>query len=342
MPFCSPPFSRIREKGSAQSGQNPDRAQESVYQFLSILFCRQLLLEPILAVDKTRDNERHHIVACGVDHGRRRVDQIADGNENRERNLHLRREEDRADDVLADVAAAGHAGHADRGQNRHQNDRDQTLKAHILPEHAEYKRDFQHARETRAVHVHRRAKGKHHVGYVLGDAGGFRLFHVGRNRRDGRAGAKRHNSGLYHMAEHNLCRALAAAKPCKKRKRRKDIYKAQRIIHQQRASIRFRDLRTVAGDEISKNCEKGNGGIVGHDLDKLQHDVRQVFQELCDQRLAAAVEVDGKAKEDREHDQRQHRTAAEQTHKVRGCEEIDDHVADGSSGRPCPKRRPGR
>ena len=41
----------------------------------------QLLLEPILAVDKARDNVGYHIVARGVDHGRGRIDEVADGHE---------------------------------------------------------------------------------------------------------------------------------------------------------------------------------------------------------------------------------------------------------------------
>ena len=47
-------------------------------------------------------------------------------------------------------------------------------------------------------------------------------------------------------------------------------------------------------------AKEGNGRVIGHDLDKLQHDVRQIIQELRNQRLAAAVEVDGKAEENRE------------------------------------------
>lgn len=80
------------------------------------------LVQPILAVREAGDDEGHHIVAGGVDHGGGRIDQVADGDQDGERQLDLVGEEDGADDVLADVAAAGDAGHTDGGQHRHEDD----------------------------------------------------------------------------------------------------------------------------------------------------------------------------------------------------------------------------
>ena len=80
-------------------------------------------LEPVLAVYKAGDQKAHHIVAGGVDHCGRGIYQVADGHQDGEGNLNLLGEEDGADDVLTDVASAGHAGHAHRGEHRHSHHR---------------------------------------------------------------------------------------------------------------------------------------------------------------------------------------------------------------------------
>ena len=69
-----------------------------------------MLLQPVLAVHEAGYDEGYHIVACCIDHGCGRVDQVADGDDDGVSQCHLFGEEDGADDVFADVTAAGNTG----------------------------------------------------------------------------------------------------------------------------------------------------------------------------------------------------------------------------------------
>ena len=78
------------------------------------------------------------------------------------------REEDRADDELAYVAAAGDAGHTDRGNDRNKNDHE--VSADPLKRNTEYAEEecyLQNAGEAGSVHVHRSTEGENDIGYVL-------------------------------------------------------------------------------------------------------------------------------------------------------------------------------
>ena len=71
------------------------------------MFCflfLKLFLEPILAVDEAGDDERDNIVAGGVDHRCGRIDQVAEGQRERECDRQMIREEDRAEHELARTA----------------------------------------------------------------------------------------------------------------------------------------------------------------------------------------------------------------------------------------------
>ena len=122
------------------------------------------LVQPVLPVHKPGDDEGHHVVAGGVNHGGGGVHQIADGHQDGVGQFHLVGEEDGADDILADVAAAGDAAHAHGAEHRHQHHLHQhlhALKGH--PEHPQHKGDFQHAGEAGPVHVHGGPQRQHHV-----------------------------------------------------------------------------------------------------------------------------------------------------------------------------------
>ena len=135
--------------------------------------------EPVFAVHEAGHQKRDHIVPGGVDHGGGRVHQIADGHQNGEGHLHLPGEEEGADDVLPDVAAAGDAGHPHRGQHRHRHDGQQLSPCELLPEYAPDKGDLQHAAEARAVHVHGGPQRNDHLRHVPADAGVLRRLQIG-------------------------------------------------------------------------------------------------------------------------------------------------------------------
>ena len=163
----------------------------------------QLLLEPILALHETGDNIAYHIVAGGVDHGCGGIHQIADGHQNGKGQFHLGGEEDGADDVLADVAAAGNAAHAHGGQNGHQHDEGQAGSAELLTEHTQHESNLQHAGEAGAVHVHGSAQRHDHAGHVFVDAGLVGFLQISGDGSHRGAGTQRHHSGTGNMFEHD-------------------------------------------------------------------------------------------------------------------------------------------
>ena len=79
-------------------------------------------MKPVFAFGEARDDERYNIVACGVYHRCRWVNEVSDGDGDGVGDRHLRGEEDRADDILSDVAAAGDARHPDRREDGDQHD----------------------------------------------------------------------------------------------------------------------------------------------------------------------------------------------------------------------------
>ena len=289
----------------------------------------ELLLQPILAVHEAGDDVGHHIVAGSVDHGGGRIDEIADHDEDGEGDLHLGGEEDGADDILADVAAAGNAGHTHGGQHCHQQDGDQLTPGKMLTEHAEHEGDLQHAAEAGAVHVHGCAQRHHHLADVLADARLLSHFHIGGDGGNGGAGAQRDNGGTGNVTEHGLNSTLAAAEPCKQGESGKDIDEAQGIVHHQRAAIALDDLSTVGSNQIGEDGEESDGGIVGDDLHELHHDLAEGGEPLGDGALGALCCVGGKAEQQREHNQRQHGLTAQQTHEVAGGKEVDDQLGNG-------------
>ena len=289
----------------------------------------ELLLQPILAVHEAGDDVGHHIVAGSVDHGGGRIDEVADHDEDGEGDLHLSGEKDGADDILADVAAAGHAGHTHGGQHCHQQDGDQLTPGEGLTEHAEHKGDLQHAAEAGAVHVHGCAQRNDHLADVLADARLLSHFHIGGDGGNGGAGTQRDDSGAGNVTEHGLHSTLAAAEPGKQGEGGEDVDEAQGIVHHHGAAVALHHLRAVAGNKIGEDGEESDGRIVGDDLHELQHDLAEGGEPLGNGALGTLSSVGGKAEQQREDDERQHGLTAQQTHEVAGGEEVDDQIRDG-------------
>ena len=91
------------------------------------------------------------------------------------------------------------------------------------------------------------------------------------------------------MAEHDARSLFAAAEPGEEREGREDIYQTQGIVHQQCAAIVLGDLRAVGGYQVGKNAEKGDGGVIGDDLDHLQHHAGEILQEAAHRSIPASV-----------------------------------------------------
>ena len=91
------------------------------------------------------------------------------------------------------------------------------------------------------------------------------------------------------MAEHDAHALPAAAKPGEEGEGREDVHQAQGIVHQQGAAIVLGDLRAVGGYQVGKNAEKGDGGVVGDDLDHLQHHAGEILQEAAHRSIPASV-----------------------------------------------------
>ena len=177
--------------------------------------------------------------------------------------------------------------------------------------------------------MHGSAQGQHHTGDILADTGLYGFLHVGGAGCHGGAGAQRNNGRAGNVLEHDAHGTLAAAEPREQGEGCEDIDEAQGIVEQQRPAIALGDLRAVGGYQISEDGEERDRGIVGDDLDELHHHVGKAGQPLADAGILAAGHLDGEAEQDREHDERQHGPAAQQAHKVRGGEEVDDHLREG-------------
>ena len=179
-------------------------------------------------------------------------------------------EEQRADDVLADIAAAGDTGHGDGAENRHEQDLD--IRSGVgkgNSEHTEEERDLQHAAEARAVHMHGRTQRDHKIGNIVRHAAVLRSFQVGGDRCNRGAGAKRRDRRTKDVFSHDAHALRPAAETRIERKGNERIGKAQRIIRDHRASVGRGDLRAVSCHERSEKAEKRNGGIVGNQRDDL-------------------------------------------------------------------------
>ena len=176
----------------------------------------------------------------------------------------LVREEHGAHDELADVAAAGDAGHAHGGQHGHNHHQCHVADAVKGPaEHAEEERYLQNAREAGAIHVHGGAQRNHDLADILGDTGGLRLFHVGGDGGHGGAGAQGSDGRFGDVPEHFLDRSLAAAEPGEQGEGHKNINEAEGIVHHQSPGIVRSDLGAVGGHQVGEEAEEGDGGVVG-------------------------------------------------------------------------------
>ena len=289
------------------------------------LFC-QLLLQPILAVDVARDDEGDDVVARRVDHGR--------GGSTR----------------LPSASAMGKATARWSGKKMEHKTSSPVPPPPGMPDMAtEENTATMMARMARPVvkswpnMPNRNAtlmiadmaepsmcivapRGDDDVGDVLGDTGLLGDFHVGRDRRDGRAGAERHGSRPEQLGEHGLRRALAAAEAGVDRGGDEHVDEAQDVIDRERAAVVADEVGAVVGDQIREEAEEADGRVVGDDLEGLHDAVGDVVEQLRGLGLRAASHLHAEAEENGRHDERQNGPAAEQLGEVRLREEVDDHV----------------
>ena len=285
-----------------------------------------LILEPVLAVDETLDDEGSDIVACGVQHGGGRIDQVAQGDGDGVGNGHLVGEEDGAQNQFAGAAAAGNAGHGNGGEDRHDDGQDGLTGAEVLAEDAEEESNLDDGGHGGAVHVHGGAQGQDDVGDILADAGLLGGLHVGGDGGDGGAGAEGNGSGLEEVLEHDLHSALAAAEAGVDGEEGEHVGEAQDIVDDQGAGVVADQLGAVVSNQVGEEAEEADGGVVGDDLDHIHNAAGHILQQLGGHGLLAAGHLDAEAEEDGEDDQGQDGPAGPQLHEVGLGEEVDDHV----------------
>ena len=80
----------------------------------------------------------------------------------------------------------------------------------------------------------------------------------------------------------------------------------------------------VVNARFIENGKESDRSVVGDDLHEPEHHVGEVLQELAHGGVLAAVEVHGKAEEQGEDDQRQHRPPREQSGEIVDGEEVDE------------------
>ena len=97
----------------------------------------ELLLQPVLAVDVLGDDVGGDVVHGGVDHGGGRIDEVSQGPGDGQSQTDLLGEEDGAEHHLARAAAAGDAGHGDRGEHRHDDGEHCAAGGEVLAEEGE-------------------------------------------------------------------------------------------------------------------------------------------------------------------------------------------------------------
>ena len=130
------------------------------------------------------------------------------------------------------------------------------------------------------------------------------------------------------MPPHDAHALLSAAEVGIERKRDERVDKAERIVDEHRAAICCGDLCTIGRDERGKEAEERDGRVVGDERDDLQKAVRHVLQDFCRQAVRAAAQIDAKADEDGEDDERQHRAAGQQRREILDREEVDEQLCD--------------
>ena len=285
-------------------------------------------MQPVLAVHIAGDDEGHHVVAGGVDHGGRGIDQVADGQGDGVGDGQLVGEEDGADHQLARAAAAGDAAHGHGGEHRHDDGQNGLIRGEIHTEHAEQERHLDDGGHGRAVHVHGGAQGQDDVADILADARLLRHLHVGGDGGHAGASAEGHRRRAEQLGEHDLRAARAAAEPGIQREEDEHIGEAHNIIDDKGAAVVADKGRAVGGHQAGEEAEEADGRVVGDQLDGLHDAVGDVLQELGRLGLRAAVHLNAEAEQHRRHDQGQDGPAAEQLRKVGLGKEVDDHVAE--------------
>ena len=177
--------------------------------------------------------------------------------------------------------------------------------------------------------MHGRAQGHHHAGDILVDAGLGGFLQVGGDGGDGGAGAEGHHRGTGQVLEHDADGALAAAEPGEEGEGGEEVDKAEGIVDQHGPAVAFEDLGAVGRDQVGEDGEEGDGGVVGDDLNELQHHVGEAQEPLAHGGFLAAGHLHGEAEEHGEDDEGQHGPAAEEAHEVLRREEVHDHLRQG-------------
>ena len=175
--------------------------------------------------------------------------------------------------------------------------------------------------------MHRCAHRQDDVAHVAGDAGVVGRFHVGRDGRNGGAGAESRHSRGEQVLEHDLGRARAAAEAGVYRGGDKHIYKAHDVVDDKRAAVIADEGGAVACDEVCEEAEEADRRIVGDDLDGLHDAVGDVLKQLRGLGRGAAGHLYAEAEDYRRDDQGQDSSAAEQLREVGLGEEVDYHIS---------------
>ena len=299
-----------------------------MFVMLLCVFCFlvELFLEPILAVYEALNDEGDNIVACGIDHGCGRIDQVTQCKSNGEGNCQLIGEEYGAENELAGTAAAGDAAHGNRGEYCNDNSNDNLSGSSINSEEAEEEENLDNCAHCGTVHVHGCTHGENNIGNFLGNAGFLSNFHIGGDGCNGRASAEGNCCGTKQVLEHNLCAALAAAESGINGEEDKHVNEANDVVDNESSAVLTDEVGTVYRYQRCEETEEADRCVVGYDLHHFHDAVGNIVENLGSKCFFTAGRLNAEAKENCKNNKRKNCPAAEKLCKVGLGEEVDDHV----------------
>ncbi len=294
--------------------------------YYHLLFYAQLFFKPVLSVDKALNDEGHNIVSGCIDHGRRRIHQIAQSYGNGIGDGKLIGEEYGAEHKLAYTAAAGYAGHGNGGEHRNDYCKYGLAGAKVHAENAKEEGHLDDGGHCAAVHVHGGTHGYDHVADFLGYAAVLRGLHVrgyGGNRG---TCAEGHRSGTENVLEHDFQALFAAAKVGIYGEENYAVGKTHEVIDEKSAAVVADKVRAICGHQICKEAEETDGCIIGDYLHHVHYAVIKVIEKLCHHGVRAAGHLNAEAEKYGENYERQHGSAGKKLIEVGLCEEVDYHI----------------
>ena len=304
--------------------------------FISYVLCfcifLKLFLEPILAVDIAFNNEGGNVVACGVDHGCGRIDQITQSKSNGEGNCQLVGEEDGAENKLSCTATSGDTAHSNGGEYCDNDSENDLSGSGINAEEAEEEQNLDDSAHCGAVHVHCCAHGENNIGDFLGNAGFLSNFHVGGDCCNRGAGAEGNCCGTEQVLEHNLCTTLAAAEACIDGEENEHVCEAYEVVNDEGSAVLADEVGTVCSNQRSEETEEADRRVVGNYLHHLHDAVGYIVKDLCGEGFFTAGRLNAEAEENCKNDKGKNCSAAEKLGKVGLGEEVDNHVCKAETG----------